>query len=674
MSRLHILHVVIMTTALSLTAVVTLACMLTPPATEVVVTISVDPILPTVIPTPVPDPDVDEGRLVQLTRAYDSDRNPSYSPLGDKVVFECYDDGWLWNQPSSRYHIPGDGREITNWPISSYYIPGDICVMNADGTGRVQLTDDQGDDSDPAWSPDGNQIIFSSCREDGCNIYVMNADGSGLNRITDDEFHEGHPTWSPDGTRIAFSSSRDGSSAIYVMNADGSNLTRVVESRGEVQGSYFEPAWSPDGNRIAFTGRWPSTSRKSYSGIFVVNHDGTEQTLLYGRYGDAGSPAWSSDSKTIAFAADVQRDSWFHGNEIHIINVDGSGLERLTYRRGYDLTPTWSPDGSKLAFVSAMQGNPDIYELVDFQTHLQRLTDNTHADTAPAWSPDGTRIAFVSDRGGDDEIYIMNADGSGVVQLTDDVHARNYGPVWSPDGSQIAYQSDDLETDEAHYDIFVINQDGSGNIKLTSEDVFAIIRLNGALSWSPVGTRIAYVSDSGGQYQGFVMNSDGTNQVKLNVEDCQSYAVAEGFRPQWSYDDTGIAWSPDGTQLAMSCRDSNLRIVNPSDGTQSSFYACSDPVSAPEWSSDGTRIMFICGFSGRNDIYVIDIGDDDATPFTDGDSSAPRLSLSPLATSVIVDEDDDTDPTWSPDETKVAFATDRDGDYEIYILDLTRAP
>ena len=450
--------------------------------------------------------------MLRLTRTYDSERNPAYSPSGDKIVFECYDDGWLWNQPRSMHHIPGNIGKVRNWPISSYDFISNICVMNADGSGRAQLTDAQGDDVDPAWSPDGNGIIFSSCREGGCDIYVMNADGSGLRRVTDSEYQEEHPTWSPDGSKIAFATWRDGSSDIYVINSDGSNLTRITASRGEIQSSYREPAWSPDGDLIAFAASWPATGRRySYSGIFVVNPDGTEETQLYGRYGDAGSPAWSSDSTTIAFAADVQRYSSSDGEEIHVVNVDGSGLKRLTYRRGYDLSPTWGPDGSKLAFVSAIQGNPEIYALVDFQTHLERLTDNNFADTAPAWSPDGTRIAFASDRGGDDEIYVMSADGSGVVQLTDDVQCgSNYGPAWSPDGSRIAYQSDvSAGQPGGHYNIFVINEDGSENIRLTSYDVIAIYRLNGALSWSPDGTRIAFVSDLGGQYQVYVINSDG---------------------------------------------------------------------------------------------------------------------------------------------------------------------
>ena len=97
--------------------------------------------------------------------------------------------------------------------------------------------------------PDGQLIAFSSTRNGDLDIYVMNADGSGVRQLTDNPGLDGSPAWSPGGGLIAFTSERDGDSDIYVMNADGSGVTRLTEHPGDDWG----PDWSPDGQLIAFT-------------------------------------------------------------------------------------------------------------------------------------------------------------------------------------------------------------------------------------------------------------------------------------------------------------------------------------------------------------------------------------------------------------------------------------
>ena len=99
----------------------------------------------------------------------------------------------------------------------------------------VNLTNDPGEDSSPAWSPNGSQIAFSSNRNGFWEIYVINTDGAGFAQLTISGLANTAPAWNAAGSIIVFQTNRDGNDEIYWMTSDGSlqtNLTTNVAADG----------------------------------------------------------------------------------------------------------------------------------------------------------------------------------------------------------------------------------------------------------------------------------------------------------------------------------------------------------------------------------------------------------------------------------------------------------
>lgn len=224
----------------------------------------------------------------------------------------------------------------------------DIFLMNADGTGIQQLTENFSSDFDPKFSPDGEKIAFTSLRKDYAHIYRMELDGRIITQLTFGEYMDFMGSWSPDGRKVVFTSTRSGNYDIYCMNADGSHMTQLTTYEGDDGW----PVFSPDGQRIVFV----SNRGGSYD-VYVMDRDGANVQQLTFTPENENFPQYSSDGKKIAF---ISRDEL---TELCIMNSDGSKRESIvispnfvvdTMARQTDRIlgyPVWSPDGDQIAFT-----------------------------------------------------------------------------------------------------------------------------------------------------------------------------------------------------------------------------------------------------------------------------------------------------------------------------------
>jgi hypothetical protein len=211
------------------------------------------------------DPDsLEETLLVEDADA--NDFAPSVSPDQSQVVFgggpdedifiADIDGGTVENLTDS----PGIQEESADWSSQGPIVfdsdetgTFEIYSINADGSGKRQLTDNTWDDKRPEWSPEGDQIAFESRQFGGNDIHVMDADGENERSLTETEADEGVPAWSPDGDQIAYRSNDLIDRAdfeVWVMGAArGEDPHAVTHDIGTVRA----PTWSPDGNEIVFS-------------------------------------------------------------------------------------------------------------------------------------------------------------------------------------------------------------------------------------------------------------------------------------------------------------------------------------------------------------------------------------------------------------------------------------
>ena len=204
-----------------------------------------------------------------------------------------------------------------------------VYLMNVDTLNKLVLDDQPGMTFAPRFSPDGRNVVMSLTDRGNTDIYSVVLESRRKTRLTSGPSIDTAPSFSPDGKQIVFESDRGGRQQIYMMSSSGGDATRISFGKG----SYGTPVWSPRGDMIAFT----KISQGRFH-IGVMRTDGSNERLLTASFLDEG-PTWSPNGRVIMF---FRESAGTNGApEIFSVDVTGRNLKRVkTIQNGSD--PSWS--------------------------------------------------------------------------------------------------------------------------------------------------------------------------------------------------------------------------------------------------------------------------------------------------------------------------------------------
>lgn len=492
-----------------------------------------------------------------LTQSASLDYNPSWSPLGDWIVFTSERAG-----------------------------SADLYRIHPDGTGLDRLTDNPAYDDQAAFSPDGKQVVFVSTRAAGkANLWILDVASRKATLLTSGDGGDFRPSWSPDGKWIAFSSDRDSDLRpakgrwerlhmvdVYLIHPDGSGLKRISQ-HGGFCGS---PKWTPDSKSVVAycmsaeeTWTYRAGEEDGDTALLKIDIASSEATpvpagagvkmvptvlstgaIAYFRHDKAATGVFYDKGKTGPAGPDLRCPSW-SPDGAHVVYARAvfkhtpEPMKQWSRNPKFDLystswLPNYDPTGEHLAVTKMKPDMSTSLLIVDEGKPGRSILDRKGLILAPSWSPDGKQIvvgvglfsAFldfeignkkpVDPVNGGAQVAMLNADGSGFHTITSGPN-NNAFASFAPDGKHIVYRT--------------AGPDGSG-LRIMNLDDHSVKVLTDDYDnfpvWSPRGDLIAFMRRIDGNFEIVTIHPDGTGLSVLT---------------HTKGNEAHMAWSPDGERL-----------------------------------------------------------------------------------------------------------------------------
>jgi eukaryotic-like serine/threonine-protein kinase len=488
----------------------------------------------------------------------------------------------------------------------------------------IPLTTYPGFEGNASFSPDGIQVAFSWCK------------------------NEGTPTWHPEYPNTC---------NIYGKQIGVEPPSRLTETRGRD----FSPAWSPDGKWIAFV-RLVSSTKLAL--LLIPQRGGQERVLLEQDLTEfppmpfGSHLAWTPDSKWLACTT-PGREGWF----LSLVAVDSAEKRRLTKFSGPeygDISPSISPDGRMLAF-SRWQEQCDLYSMRLSKQYFPaeepvKLRSEEAPNLGAAWLPDGSGIVFASKWNGENGLWRTSASSRDRPRRLPFAPTFASEPAVSRQGNRLAYTV--FRNDS---NIWRVELTGPNRKPTVPVPVISSTRRDAEPACSPDSKKLAFTSDQSGAQEVWVSDLDGSNPHQITSVGGTSLGGTWVDLPQWSSDGQHLAvtifeknnvaigvinantgalrrlpgegkypsWSPDGRWLYFaSNRAIGIWKMRPDGGARTQITRGPGD-DMPQPSVDGKFIYYNRGWPGPLSIWRTPVDGREATKIIDGVSTGGQWAVGP---------------------------------------------
>lgn len=424
-------------------------------------------------------------------------------------------------------------------------------------------------------SPDGRRIAYSKSENGESDIFIQEVGMRVPIRVTDGEWPDYDPIWSPDGQQIVYQSNRGNAIELAAVDL----LTRQRKVLRTFERYYYLRLlrWSHSAHKIFYT------DGKNVFAFFPETQQTINLTNFKEEKGGPHQFGLSLNEDKIAYIKILNGK-----RSLFVARLDGSQATQLVHAGEEPADPEWFPDNKHILYASRFGGSYQVSVIGLNDDRPMTLTAGSEAAYPHHLSRDGKLIFYTVNRG-EGDLYRCDIKTRIESEVVLDTRLKIWPDV-STDGKTMAFQR--LEP-------------GFGILRSTiftsslGKDLLPVELVKDGFEprWSPNSKRLAFMRENGDGYQLWLIEPHNAAPRLLTKE----IVLQQGFigpATQW-HQPNNYSWSPDGSQLVFSARNSgitNLSAIGIDGQTKPARSQNADPalkLLSPLWSPDGTRILYL---------------------------------------------------------------------------------